>query len=194
VGRGLTPWVLLGLVGCRQLAGIVDTEEVSDAPTSRVDAGPTPDGSDVMVPDAPPGTIDAAADAMAVTCPVSYVEAIGTHRYRVISTTTTWAVAQASCAADGTATYLAIPDDDVENAQLAMVLGGESWIGVSDLAVEGEFRNVLGQLQLFHPWETGEPDGANQDCVAMRTDGGGQSGAWRDDQCTVLYRYVCECP
>jgi hypothetical protein len=193
VSRGLTLAVLvatLGAAGCRQVFGIADTELDTDA--GPADAAPdTPDAR----ADAAPGTPDAALDAAPVACPVSYVYPFGGHRYRYVGFTEGWAFARDDCADDVPGTYLAIPDDDLENTQLSQWTGQRSWIGINDLAVEGTLVTVLGQPLGYTNWENGNPSNdSNADCVAMREFTAANPGTWRVESCGLSRPYFCECP
>ena len=199
MGRGVTPLVLIALVGCRQVFGIGDTDLATDATISDDDAGDgrrhgarrRPQCSRRRRPVAPPGPPDAAG-----VCPPAYTMLGGGRSYRVVTAPeTSWANAAADCDDDGAQTHLAVPDDATENAVIAAFISGQTWIGISDLNVETQYTAVTGQLLTFFNWENGEPDNEDdQDCVNMRDHLSGQPGAWRDDPCNLNRRYVCECP
>nr|XP_042124174.1 low affinity immunoglobulin epsilon Fc receptor [Peromyscus maniculatus bairdii] len=66
----------------------------------------------------------------------------------------------------------------------------DSWIGLRDLNVEGEFVWMDGSPVGYSNWNPGEPNNAGQgeDCVMMRG-----SGQWNDAYCrSYLDAWVCE--
>jgi hypothetical protein len=131
-------------------------------------------------------TADAGTDA-ALACPAGYAPlGPSANRYRTLGVLETWQTHQATCVADGT--RLAIP---VNQAELdALVTGGEVWLGLSDLAVEGTFMTVVGTTPPFLPWAPTQPDNfnANEDCVL------GLTTARLDDRpCAFPRRAICEC-
>ncbi|XP_035300054.1 low affinity immunoglobulin epsilon Fc receptor isoform X2 [Cricetulus griseus] len=66
----------------------------------------------------------------------------------------------------------------------------DSWIGLRDLNVEGQFIWMDGSPVGYSNWSPGEPNNAEQgeDCVLMR-----ESGQWNDYSCrSFLYAWVCE--
>ncbi|CAH7282522.1 Fcer2a [Phodopus roborovskii] len=66
----------------------------------------------------------------------------------------------------------------------------DSWIGLRDLNVEGQFIWMDGSPVGYSNWSPGEPNNAEQgeDCVMMR-----ESGQWNDYYCrSFLDAWVCE--
>lgn len=162
--------VCLILAGCGRLGF---DEPAVDAPT----------GLDV------PDVMDDAAvgDAPAARCKTDA-------RYRVVSGFTStyldsvqdasWDDARAACVADGA--HLAIAETAGE-ASLAAI---GDWLGISDVAVEGEWRTLDGALATYLPWAAGQPDGgATENCV--RLDDATQT--IEDRACADLRDYTCEC-
>lgn len=135
---------------------------------------------------------DATPDAPPEDCPSTYMT-VGTqpHVYRVITTTTDWMTQKTACGTDNPRAYLAIPDDATELAALDGVAGAaQYWVGIDDMAVEGQFVTVKGAAATFLPWAPGEPNNQmNSDCVAARS----ATGEYQDDKCNVHYRAICEC-
>ena len=179
--------------GCRQLFGIEDTAVGDDAAADAAMHGP--DGA----PDAKtPETIDAPtnqSDAAPVLCPLEYIYPYGGHMYRFAGLGEDWMFARDDCADDTPGTYLAIPDDPLENNQISQWTGQRAWIGISDLAVEGTLITVLGQPLVFTNWENGNPNNdATNDCVIMREASGANPGTWRVESCNNNRPYFCECP
>lgn len=84
------------------------------------------------------------------------------------------------------------------NNEVKRLIDTNTWIGASDLEVEGEYRwsddSLVEQDGSFKNWAPGEPnndmyvDGGHlEDCVEMRVD-----GSWNDMQCLVPLPYACE--
>jgi len=77
-----------------------------------------------------------------------------------------------------------------EQEFIAGLLGGyAAWIGLTDLAVEGEFRWTDGTPLEFQYWRQGEPDGGDpHDCVHTYP----SVAAWGDYACEYSYGFVCK--
>ena len=70
-----------------------------------------------------------------------------------------------------------------------------SWIGLSDLLVEGEYQWSDGTSQSYLNWFTNRPNDADdsstvKDCVNLRY----QDGKWDDVDCTSTKHYICQAP
>ena len=70
-----------------------------------------------------------------------------------------------------------------------------SWIGLSDLLVEGEYKWSEGTTQSYLNWFTNRPNDADdsstvKDCVNLRN----QDGQWDDNDCTSKKHYICQAP
>ena len=154
-------------------SGSVDASSID----ARIDASPI---------DASP--IDASPDAP--TCPTSYTTVIGSKSYRVVSTSSIWSNAVNDCADDAPgATHLAVPNANAENSGLVGAITSNSWIGITDIAVEGTWLDVFGDPLAYTNWENGQPDGnTSQNCALINT-----GGEWADEGCSNNLRYVCEC-
>ena len=86
--------------------------------------------------------------------------------------------------------HLAIIDDYDENRYLAGLLENQiAFIGVSDHASEGEWRNVNGGLQRYFNWRSGNPNnsGGIQHFVELEP-----SGKWNDNTGAFLREYIME--
>ena len=88
-----------------------------------------------------------------------------------------WEDAQAQAAAEGA--YLVTINDETEQKWLQVVLGGEpSWIGLNDIAQEGQWRWDNGEPVTYTNWGLHEPGDTNigeEDYVII-----GPSGKWKD--------------
>lgn len=121
-----------------------------------------------------------------------------TSRYREVTAGKPWVIAQQDCESDGG--HLVVVDDEVENAWMAAFAERSltdsasthqlAWLGLSDHAVEGEFRWLDGAPPTLAFWADQEPNSLNdaEDCVEIRP-----TGEWNDDRCNAELSYVCEC-
>jgi lectin-like protein len=172
------------------LSGPVAGQCVGETPPPTDGGADTPPPSDMMI-DAP------------VTCKNSslYNAITGgntNHTYRLVATSAQWMQQRDQCAVEGG--NLAIPDDTAELMGVSALAGTGIWIGLSDLAVEGTFVNVLGQAPTFNsaplvngmaPWANGQPDNKpnpGADCARADT-----NQTFSDDKCNGALRAVCEC-
>ncbi len=139
------------------------------------------------------------------SCPANYTqEAHGFYRPSV--NPMMWADADADCKLDRDVaqvdghTHLAVVASEDELTSLEVTTGPHVWIGLTDLAREGQFAWITkesAQIMPFYPpisgppWAVNEPndrDGA-EDCVELRLD----SRDLNDASCTDQKDYVCEC-
>lgn len=147
--------------------------------------------------DGPPGD-GTTGDVPLGNCPTSYVAVGGqTHRYRVITNAADHVTQKAACDADGTSTYLAVPDDQAELTSILTLAAGDTWVGIDDM-VEGTYATANGGTILLDSllWATGEPDdmpesggGNAADCVAAFN----SDDQLYDDRCANTFPAVCEC-
>jgi len=107
----------------------------------------------------------------------------------------TWEVAQKTCVRDGG--ELAMLDTDAENTALFRNLGAKMavtdlWIGLSDEAIEGQFRWISGDPLETSLWRAGEPNdfGSGEDCAAWSA----ADGQWNDLPCITRRQSLCEKP
>jgi len=134
------------------------------------------------------GPIDASIDASA-TCPSGYVLNASTgSSYRVVGTPTDMASATADCASDSARAYLAIADSLTENTVLDALAVSDTWLGITDFAMEGIWGTVIGTIQTYFRWASGQPDGGTAESCAFLAD-----GAWQDASCAISKPYICEC-
>ncbi len=96
------------------------------------------------------------------------------HAYKMINRQR-WESAQAQAAAEGA--YLVAINDESEQNWLQAVFGGEpSWIGLNDVAKEGQWQWDSGEPLTYTNWRAQEPHGTgdgDEDYVMM-----GPSGKW----------------
>lgn len=133
-------------------------------------------------------------------CPGSYstIAGVTNRRYRVIGNAAAFATQKAACAADGSNTYLAIPDDQ---AELTAILNAANtfriWVGIEDVGDNDMFVTVKGApFPASNPlWDQGEPDdnpfsgGGAANCAVASNQGDDLA----DDRCAATYAAVCEC-
>lgn len=157
----------------------------------------TADGAD----DAAQPTTDAALDAG--TCPSDFVSVDGgqpTSRYKLYgyaqSTSNIVDFNQAVTACTTAGGYVAIPNDASEIAALDAVSQNPNqpgyWVGITDTAVEGEWRTVLGDPATYLPWKpdpNGQPNGGTAaNCVVAFNE-----ELYDVDCAMAAYVFVCEC-
>lgn len=174
---------LLVLCGCRSILGIEDVDVIQlgdpDASTSddarEIDASPF-DGSN-------------GCPAMYQTLPSSGPRG---HRYLQTPAPGNWLDLRDFCTAIGG--FLAFPDgSNAANAQLELTAlinfsGPGTWIGVSDLAIEGTFRTSLNQT--LSAATSSFVQGGNtmqNDCASA------QSNQFNIEDCSNMHKAVCEC-
>lgn len=119
-------------------------------------------------------------------------------RYKVVLPGQPWVVAESDCESEGA--HLVVIDDEAENTWVQSIAAEALtdsvssnelvWLGMSDHAVEGEFRWVTGGALTTPRWADSEPNSLYEaeDCVELRS-----SGTWNDDRCNAKIAYVCEC-
>ncbi len=106
----------------------------------------------------------------------------------------TWEAAQKTCLRDGG--ELAMLDTEAENSALFASIGAkiivtDLWIGLSDEAVEGQFRWISGDPLEVPLWRAGEPnDIGNEDCATWAA----SDGRWNDLSCATPQASLCEKP
>lgn len=106
-----------------------------------------------------------------------------------------WDVAQRTCVANGG--ELAMIDTDAENNALFQALRPrmgvpDLWIGLSDEAIENNFRWISGEPLQTPIWHPGEPNdfGGVEDCVQWVL----SDGRWNDLPCHTPRPSLCEKP
>ncbi|MBI4704423.1 MAG: hypothetical protein HY744_25250, partial [Deltaproteobacteria bacterium] len=109
------------------------------------------------------------------------------HCYHFVPDAETWDAARAACQAWGgdLVAITSAPELDFVHP----LVDGDTYIGASDIKVEGVFTWVTGEPWSFANWEPGEPDNGdgNEDCVKMH------SGLkWEDVDCASHNGALCE--
>lgn len=89
---------------------------------------------------------------------------------------------------------LAAPCNANQNAEIVQLLITEDlnqfWLGISDNADEGTWRDMNENIVSHENWHAGQPNGgAGTNCAAMLKSWG---GTWNDDSCYKRKQYVCE--
>ncbi|KAM8872531.1 uncharacterized protein ACB058_004460 isoform 1-T1 [Synchiropus picturatus] len=71
---------------------------------------------------------------------------------------------------------------------------GESWVGLNDISVEGQYVYSDGTAAEILPWAPGQPDNwqNNEDCVNLRGMNHAQAGKLNDDFCSSTKDYICK--
>lgn len=116
------------------------------------------------------------------------------HCYLVFPDATTWPFAEANCQAWGGSPglgHLASIGGQGEQDLVYSLITVQTWIGVQDPVVEGDYEWSDGSVWDYEFWAPGEPDNTyEEDCAFMRvTDDGG----WNDHACgDTRPAYVCE--
>lgn len=128
----------------------------------------------------------------------------GGKKYQVFTSANpiSWQDAEASCVSKGghLATITSKADNDAAYAQL----NGKTnvWIGLNDIAKEGEYKWASGVPFGESFWVPGQPNGEGipaNDCVIMNHDNPPAGSLWHDIECdatTVVTKtnYLCELP
>jgi hypothetical protein len=99
----------------------------------------------------------------------------------------TWAQADAACKAIGA--HLLVIGDAAENAEMDEMLGPDTWIGYTDIDLDGTFRWVNGSPSAYRNWSGGGiPQNEDADCAVLQ-----DGGLWDDVECDDTHPYACEC-
>lgn len=113
------------------------------------------------------------------------------HCYERYTEALSWLDAKARCEQLGA--HLATIESENEQLiakNLASQPEVDTWLGASDLAVEGTYAWVTGEPFSFAAWEPGEPNGAtDENCLHIFWL---YSGKWNDSDCTVQLHFICE--
>jgi hypothetical protein len=198
-------WQICWLCACTPLSDLGSYSEGAPPPAVTADAGVSPP-TDEPAPEivvgplqpvadaaAAPGDAverapDAAADGGVCDGPGEAVGPGGQGCYRFVAVAATWNAALAECVSWGG--WLVTAKSEAEDDYLATRTGGDDiWIGLSDVADEGEMVWLDGAPLGAANWADGQPDNfQNEDCVEKR----GQDALWNDRSCFAPHFYVCE--
>jgi len=159
--------------------------------SGRLDAAPAQDCG-VEICNGVSDDCDANIDEDA-SCPCPVVQH-ASHAYMFCTARSTWSDGRTLCRSVG---YdLAELDDGAESAWVfasAMAREGDvAWyFGLTDAAVEGDWRTADGRAPALLMFASGEPNSffADEDCADLMPD---QRGAWNDDVCAFEQPFVCE--
>ena len=70
------------------------------------------------------------------------------------------------------------------------------WIGINDIATEGEFQYATGGDLVYTNWNNGQPNNNNnkEDCVVISNSDTSwfDPGSWFDTPCSDQYPSICE--
>lgn len=109
-----------------------------------------------------------------------------------------WTPARDACAAFGPGVDLAKIDAAADQADLLALVGGDAWIGLSDLAetnhwtwVDSTDSIVGGQTVGLNGWGTDQPDGPGVEHCAELDPG---FGGWNDVTCDQQQAFLCRHP
>lgn len=69
------------------------------------------------------------------------------------------------------------------------ITGADTWIGLHDITVEGNFQWADGSTAAFRNWATGQPDNefGSENCGEYDA-----SGKWKDAPCSSIFSGVCK--
>lgn len=113
------------------------------------------------------------------------------HKFRLFTTPTTWAEAEAACKARGG--HLATSTSADKNAFLTNMAGSTRvWLGGTDEGTEGTWRWITGEEWGYTSWGAGQPDNAGGAEHYLELNYG-TIGKWNDISATANLSYICEC-
>lgn len=130
---------------------------------------------------------------------------IGDRWYKVFASPVTQTIAEQTCEELGgqLCTIESPQENDAVTQYLLKSSGGQEraycWLGYSDAAQEGQFRNFDGTPLLppiYANWSPGQPDnqGGTEDGVYLEAvfSGGQVTGTWSDGNAAAAYPFICE--
>ncbi|XP_033980589.1 lactose-binding lectin l-2-like [Trematomus bernacchii] len=125
------------------------------------------------------------------SCPMSWSFFNG-RSYKYISTHLAWADAELHCVSLG-ANLVSIHSKEEHLFVRSVIKNfdpaeGWTWIGLNDIHKEGRFMWSDGCAAKFFYWNSGEPNGENEDCVNTNL---GPAKKWNDGPCSNTYPSVC---
>lgn len=122
-------------------------------------------------------------------------------RFLLVAEPHPWSDAAAACSAFGTGHQLAVLSDDADRLIVGEAAGSttrSSWLlGVTDLAAEGEWRDLDGAIVTYLPWAMDEPNNSgDEDCASVLADpalGSGYNNRYNDVLCNLAWPSICQC-
>lgn len=106
--------------------------------------------------------------------------------YMLFSIPTIWPEAKGICETMTPRAHLVTISSPAEADVVASLAGGgEPWIGLNDVIVEGTYGWVTGEPFGLTDWLSGEPNNTG-DCVRL------VDGRWADLHCQEVRGYICE--
>lgn len=134
-----------------------------------------------------------------VTCPADFVYVLG-ECFQVTSAIT-WPAAVVTC--EQQSAYLTVPRSEAEwrwvqqvfTALGQIAVGGDVWMGLSDISEEGVWQRAdRDELLAYTPWIAGQPNnfdfglGSVENCAAASLE---HEGLWYDFPCYRALRGLC---
>ena len=120
--------------------------------------------------------------------------ALGSSRYCLYTTGTSWRDAEAQCRQRG-GHLLALNGEEESRAIIKRLtefkgISEKLWIGLSDAEQEGRWRWSSAEPVRFTRWDKGEPNDTDgrEDCADWRI----SDGVWNDVPCNAKIHYICE--
>ena len=130
------------------------------------------------------------------SCPAGWKE-FNSFCYWRSSYATPWAFADEDCSLEEASARLASIHSFVESAWVMETYDyADTWIGLNDIRLEGDFEWVDGSKVNYTFWGPGEPDDLNgQDCVHMPyLSEDPHNGHWDDIGCEYERHFLCKMP
>ncbi|XP_052427645.1 CD209 antigen-like protein C isoform X1 [Carassius gibelio] len=106
--------------------------------------------------------------------------------YYVSTETKSWAEGRRYCTERG-ADLVIINDSKTQDFVKKISCGSETWIGLTDIEVEGTWTWVDGSTMTSGFWNANEPGGyTEENCIVRISEG------WADYPCTNFFIWICE--
>jgi len=185
--------------GVRWFLGVVVVAACHYAPPGATGGAPAADGNaaDTRIDDAGVDVGGDGPDAATASCPGSYTAdpTTGT-AYRLVTDLVDWTTAETQCEADGAGIHLVVIEQPSEQLVVSAMIPADTatWIGITDRKVEATWAWVTPTNLAYEGWFPGQPNQngvTDFDCGDWLASGG--SEGWRDERCTPLKAYLCEC-
>jgi len=129
----------------------------------------------------------------ACTCDTNWSK-YSNHCYRLFKEAVSWQSAKQKCVDKGG--YLVTITSSAEQTFIRNLYNGSGTdmatsIGLSDIALETDFKWVTGEAYVFKYWRSGNPDDTppGEDCVSFNQQ---EDNRWNDDGCSKGFFYICE--